>query len=75
MAQEQQQGNGLIGGGIGLGLGGLASAYSAYPFSRMVEDKLPYKMKDKDKLVSSIHLLYQLGLPITTALIGSTLTD
>ena len=74
MAQEQQ-GNGLIGGGIGLGLGGLASAYSAYPLSRMLEEKLPYKMQNKDKIVSAAHLLYQLGLPITTALIGSTLTD
>lgn len=72
---QQQQGSGLIGGGIGLGLGALTSAYTSYPVSRMLKEKLPYKMQNKDKIVSVAHLLYQLGLPITTALIGSTLTD
>ena len=111
--QQEQQGNGLIGGGIGLGLGAVAGHYAATPLA----DFLPYEAfgngkqyvdfmtqldrkyegigrpnytnaeeRIKDELYGdslykygqrhkAISLLSRIGLPITTSLIGSTLTD
>ena len=113
MAQEQQQGNGLIGGGIGLVAGGLAGYRTSSPVSDLVAERLTdkdftkgYAVRDelfkrnpnaredifsperkefsdlinnavvkRRNIRDSVAILTLLGLPITTALIGSTLTD
>lgn len=105
--QQEQQGNGLIGGSIGLAVGVPAAllANSAIPnysgnqrksnidygndevaFESMGE-RMPKEFKkihhenfssavSKDKKITqALGLLTLLGVPITTALLGSTLTD
>lgn len=138
--QQEQQGNGLVGGSIGLALGGVGGYYAAKPASQFLAakfsgvqpkiDMMPsddwirrevsqipveewgyrtdtagnnrrnYEYEErarvkadyenevlksvkanadwyhkKNSLQKSLALMVQLGLPITTALLGSTLTD
>lgn len=104
---QQQEGNGLIGGGIGLAVGVPAAllANSAIPNylgnqrkanidyrndevvfesmgkrmpkeSRKIHDENFSSAVSKDKKITqALSLLTLLGVPITTALLGSTLTD
>lgn len=89
---QQQQGNGFVGGGIGLG-GGLVGGYYlkkrvSLPLAEKMVGEINYSDWDKlsqadksnlsnrkFKYKDNIALLIQAGLPITAALLGSTLTD